>query len=158
KQEVLVNAPPINVRGRLKGSVAVLHDISEKTRLTTALEQAQQTIRALEATGTSDDIIGNRPELMIAIKQAGIEARTPANVLLRGPSGSGKELFAQAIHHESNQKFYKFIRVNCAFYDESSLEELLFGYEANPNEGNRIADKKGLFEEANKGTIFLDEI
>src|SRR5699024_9186995 len=64
----------------------------------------------------------------------------------------------QAIQHESNQKFYKFIRVNCAFYDESSLEELLFGYEANPNECNRISDKKGLFEEANKGTIFLDEI
>lgn len=158
KKEVLVNASPIIVQGKLKGSVAVLHDISEITRLTTALEQAKQMIRDLEATSTFDDIIGNSSELMIAIEQARIGARTPANVLLRGPSGSGKELFAQAIHHESNQKFYKFIRVNCAFYDESSLEELLFGYAANPNEGNRISDKKGLFEEANKGTIFLDEI
>src|SRR5699024_7260865 len=96
KKEVLVNASPIIVQGKLKGSVAVLHDISEITRLTTALEQAKQMIRDLEATSTFDDIIGNSSELMIAIEQARIGARTPANVLLRGPSGSGKELFAQA--------------------------------------------------------------
>src|SRR5699024_3837755 len=141
-----------------KGSAGVVHDISEIRRSTTALDQAKQMSRDLEARCTFDDMIGNSCGLMIGREQARIGARTPPNVLLRGPSGSGKEVLARAIHHESNQKFYKFIRVNCAFYDESSLEELLFGYEANPNEGNRISDKKGLFEEANKGTIFLDEI
>src|SRR5699024_222352 len=62
KKEVLVNASPIIVQGKLKGSVAVLHDISEITRLTTALEQAKQMIRDLEATSTFDDIIGNSSE------------------------------------------------------------------------------------------------
>src|SRR5699024_1204808 len=107
KKAVLVKASRIRVRGKWKGSGAGLHDISEMTRLTTAREQAKQMIRDLGATSTFDDIIGNSSELMIAIEQARIGARTPANVLLRGPSGSGKELFAQAIHHESNQKFYK---------------------------------------------------
>src|SRR5699024_2312565 len=88
KKEVLVNASTIITKAKLKGSVAVLHDISEITRLTTALEQAKQMIRDLEATSTFDDIIGNSSELMIAIEQARIGARTPANVLLRGPSGS----------------------------------------------------------------------
>ena len=158
KKEVIVNASPIIVHGKLKGSVAVIHDVSEIRQLTTALRQAKQMIRNLEATYTFHDIIGNSPEMMIAIEQAKIGARTPATVLLRGASGTGKELFAHAIHNESERKYYKFIRVNCAAIAESVLESELFGYEEGAFTGAKQGGKKGFFEEADKGSIFLDEI
>lgn len=158
KKEVLVNVAPIIVAGKLKGSVAVIHDISEIELLTTELKKAQQMIRNLEASYTFSDIVGNSPEMTIAIEQAKIGARTPATVLLRGASGTGKELFAHAIHNESERKYNKFIRVNCAAIAESVLESELFGYEDGAFTGAKAGGKKGLFEEANKGSIFLDEI
>ena len=158
KKEVMVNVAPIIVEGKLKGSVAVIHDISEINQLTTELQKAKQIIRNLEATYTFDDIIGDSPEMMIAIEQAKIGAKTPATVLLRGDSGTGKELFAHAIHNESDRKHNKFIRVNCAAISESVLESELFGYEEGAFTGAKAGGKKGLFEEANHGSIFLDEI
>src|SRR5690606_23758725 len=113
KKEVLVNAAPVIVEGKLKGSVAVIHDISEIEKLTSELKRAQQMIRDLEATYTFDDIIGQSEEIKLAIDQAKIAAKTPATVLLRGASGTGKELFAHAIHNASDRKHNKFIRVNC---------------------------------------------
>lgn len=158
KKEVLVNAAPIIVAGKLKGSVAVIHDISEIKQLTSELERAKQIIRNLEATYTFDDIIGNSAEMNIAIEQAKIGAKTPATVLLRGASGTGKELFAHAIHNASDRKYNKFIRVNCAALTESVLESELFGYEDGAFTGAKSGGKKGIFEEANYGSIFLDEI
>ncbi|MEI3611764.1 sigma-54 interaction domain-containing protein [Pseudogracilibacillus sp. SO30301A] len=158
KKEVIVNVAPIIVAGKLKGSVAVIHDISEIQELTTELKKAKQIIRNLEASYTFADIIGESPEMMIAIEQAKIGAKTPATVLLRGDSGTGKELFAHAIHNESDRKFNKFIRVNCAAIAESVLESELFGYEEGAFTGAKSGGKKGLFEEANNGSIFLDEI
>ncbi|MEI3604862.1 sigma-54-dependent Fis family transcriptional regulator [Pseudogracilibacillus sp. SE30717A] len=158
KKEVIVNVAPIIVAGKLKGSVAVIHDISEIQELTSELKKAKQIIRNLEATYTFDDIIGSSSEMMIAIEQAKIGAKTPATVLLRGDSGTGKELFAHAIHNESDRKFNKFIRVNCAALAESVLESELFGYEEGAFTGAKSGGKKGLFEEANNGSIFLDEI
>src|SRR5690606_14521012 len=154
----IVNVAPIIVAGKLKGSVAVIHDLSEIQELTTELKKAKQIIRNLEASYTFDDIIGNSPEMMIAIEQAKIGAKTPATVLLRGDSGTGKELFAHAIHNESDRKNNKFIRVNCAAIAESILESELFGYEEGAFSGAKHGGKKGLFEEANLGSIFLDEI
>lgn len=158
KKEVIVNVAPIIVHGKLKGSVAVIQDVSEVNELTTALKQAKQMIRNLEATYTFDDIIGSSSEMRIAVEQAKIGAKTPATVLLRGKSGTGKELFAHAIHNESNRKYHKFIRVNCAALSESILESELFGYEDGAFTGAKTGGKKGYFEEANNGTIFLDEI
>ena len=93
-----------------------------------------------------------------AIEQARKAAKTPATVLLRGESGTGKELFAHAIHNESDRKYNHFIRVNCAAISESLLESELFGYEEGAFSGAKRGGKKGLFEEANNGSIFLDEI
>src|SRR5690625_3086553 len=158
KKEVIVNVAPIIAEGKLKGSIAVIHDISEIQQLTMELKRAKQIIRNLEATYTFDDIIGTSPEMTIAIEQAKIGAKTPATVLLRGDSGTGKELFAHAIHNESDRKYNKFIRVNCAAIAESVLESELVGYEEGAFTGAKAGGKKGLFEEANKGSIFLDEI
>src|SRR5690625_1656 len=158
KKEVIVNVAPIIVNGKLKGSIGVIHDISEIKKLTSELERAKQIIRNLEASFTFDDIIGSSPEMMIAIEQAKIGAKTPATVLLKGASGTGKELFAHAIHNESDRKYNKFIRVNCAALSESVIESELFGYEEGAFTGAKSGGKIGLFEEANMGSIFLDEI
>ncbi|MBU8907750.1 sigma 54-interacting transcriptional regulator [Desertibacillus haloalkaliphilus] len=158
RRDVVVNVAPVIVDGQLKGSVGVIHDVSEIKSLTDELERARRIIRTLEAKYSFDDIIGESEEMKLAIEQAKIGASTPATVLLRGESGTGKELFAHAIHNESDRKYKKFIRVNCAAISDSLLESELFGYEEGAFSGAKRGGKRGLFEEANNGSIFLDEI
>ena len=157
-REVLVNAAPIIVDGELRGSVGVIHDITEITKLSAELKQARELIRKLEAKYTFEDIKGESPVLISAIDKARKAAETSVTVLLMGESGTGKEIFAHAIHNASDRKFNQFIRVNCAALSENLLESELFGYEAGAFTGARKGGRKGLFEEANGGTIFLDEI
>lgn len=158
KKEVIVEAAPIMVNGELKGSVAVIHDVTEINRLISELDQAKSIIRSLEAKYTFDDIIGKDTEFMKIIKKAKATATTPATIMLRGESGVGKELFAHAIHNKSRRKNNQFIRVNCAALSDSLLESELFGYEPGAFTGANKNGKIGLFEKAHHGTIFLDEI
>nr|WP_316569678.1 sigma 54-interacting transcriptional regulator [Neobacillus sp. YIM B06451] len=158
KKEVIVNVAPIIVEGKLKGSVGVIHDMSEIKSLNRELTRARQIIRTLEAKYSFEDIIGQSEEMQLAIEQAKLAAKTPATVLLRGESGTGKELFAHAIHNASDRRFNKFVRVNCAALSETLLESELFGYEEGAFSGAKRGGKPGLFEEANNGSIFLDEI
>ncbi|WP_028391720.1 sigma-54-dependent Fis family transcriptional regulator [Bacillus cihuensis] len=158
RKEVIVNVAPIIVDGRLKGSVGVVHDVTEIQQLTAELSRARQIIRTLEAKYTFADIIGKSEEMNLPIEQAKLCAKTPATVLLRGESGTGKELFAHAIHNASDRKYNKFVRVNCAAISESLLESELFGYDDGAFTGAKRGGKKGFFEEANNGSIFLDEI
>lgn len=158
KKDVIVDVAPIIVHGRLRGSVGVIHDVSQIKELTEELAQAKQRIRHLEAKYTFEDIIGDSPELKAAIDQAKRAADLPATVLLRGESGTGKELFAHAIHNASRWRRGQFVRVNCSAIAESLLESELFGYEEGAFTGARRHGKKGYFEEAVGGTIFLDEI
>ncbi len=158
RRDVLVNVAPILVGDELKGSVAVIHDISEMRALSDELERARKRIRNLEAKYTFDDILGTSVAMTASVEAAKRAAQTKATVLLRGESGCGKELFAHAIHNASDRKYNQFIRVNCAAIAESLLESELFGYVEGAFSGARKGGKKGLFEEANDGTIFLDEI
>lgn len=158
KRDVIVNVAPVIVDSELKGSVGVIHDITEMRNLTHELDRAKSLIRTLESKYTFEDIIGDSHEMAISIEQAKLAAKTPVTVLLRGESGTGKELFAHAIHSASDRKYNKFIRVNCAAIAEELLESELFGYEEGAFTGARKGGKKGLFEEADKGSIFLDEI
>ncbi len=158
KKEVVASAAPIIVDGELKGSVGILHDLTELKRLNNELMQAKQIIRSLEAKYTFDDIIGNDYLMSKSVEKAKKGALTPATVLLRGESGTGKELFAHAIHNLSNRKYNQFIRVNCAAINENLLESELFGYESGAFTGALKEGKIGYFEQAHGGTIFLDEI
>ncbi|MBJ8054242.1 sigma 54-interacting transcriptional regulator [Bacillus cereus] len=158
KRDVIVNVAPVIVDGILKGSVGVIRDVSEIQKLTNELNRARQIIRTLEAKYSFDDIVGDSDETTAAIEQAKLGANTPATVLLRGESGTGKELFAHAIHNGSNRKYNKFVRVNCAAISETLLESELFGYEEGAFSGAKRGGKRGFFEEANNGSIFLDEI
>ena len=158
KKEVIVNVAPIFIDGQIKGSVGVIHDISEIMGLNEELAQARKLIRHLKARYTWGDIIGTSPAMVAAKDQARRAAETPATVLLRGESGTGKELFAHAIHNASTRQQGQFVRVNCAALSENLLESELFGYVEGAFTGALKRGKKGLFEEASGGTIFLDEI
>lgn len=155
---VIAQAAPILVDNKLKGSVAVLHDITEIRNLTEELSEAQKRIRELSAKYTFSDIVGKCRNIVEAKEQLIKAANVPATVLLKGESGTGKELFAHAIHNEGTRKENQFVRVNCAALSETLLESELFGYEEGAFTGAKKGGKKGLFEEANNGTIFLDEI
>jgi len=158
KKEVVVNVAPVIMDGILRGSVGVIHDISEIMRLSEELANAKKLIRHLQAKYTFDDIIGKSEPIKAAIAQAKHASDTPATVLLRGESGTGKELFAHAIHNVSDRSKGPFVRVNCVAIAESLLESELFGYEEGAFTGAVRGGKKGYFEEASGGTIFLDEI
>lgn len=158
RKDVIVNVAPVIVDGVLKGSVGVIHDVSEIEYLNEELKRVKQRVRHLESKYTFEDIVGKSRGMVIAKEQARKAAQTPATVLLQGESGTGKELFAHAIHHVSKRKNQQFIRVNCSALVDTLLESELFGYEGGAFTGAKKTGKKGLFEEADKGTIFLDEI
>lgn len=102
-------------------------------------------------------ILGNSKQIKAAIALAEKVAVTDTTVLLLGETGTGKEVFAQAIHYESLRKNKPFVALNCSGFSPELLESELFGYKAGAFTGAN-KDKKGLLEEANGGTLFLDEI
>lgn len=158
RKDVIVNAEPIIVDGRVCGSVAVIHDVSEIVRLTEELDMVRKRVRHLEATYTFDDIVAVSPTSRAAVEQAMRAADTPATIILRGESGTGKELFAHAIHNYSGRQKGRFVKVNCAALTGTLLESELFGYAEGAFTGAKKGGKAGLFEEANGGTVFLDEV
>ncbi len=157
-REVVVNAAPLLVGGQLRGSVGVIHDLSEIRRLSEELASARQRLQKLETRRSFDDVLGDGPAISRAKDVARKASRTPATVLLLGESGTGKELFAHAIHDASDRREGPLIRVNCAAIPEGLLESALFGYQGGAFTGARAHGQKGHFEEADGGTLFLDEI
>ena len=104
-----------------------------------------------------DSILGKSRAIKEAITLAQKVATTDVPVLLTGETGTGKEVFAQAIHQNSNRTKKGFVAVNCSSFSRELLESEMFGHKAGSFTG-ALKDKKGLFEEADSGTIFLDEI
>ena len=124
-----------------------------------AAEQKQQSkkkdVRA--NTVTFGNIVGKSPALAHVISQASKVAATDVAVLINGETGTGKELFAQAIHNASHRSAGAFLALNCSAFSRELLESELFGYKEGAFTG-AVKDKRGLLEEANHGTVFLDEI
>ena len=108
-------------------------------------------------THTFESILGRSASLRKAITLAHKVAGTDVPVLLTGETGTGKELFAQAIHNTSMRNKNSFVAINCSAFSKDLLESELFGHKAGSFTG-ATSDKKGLFEVADKGTLFLDEI
>ncbi|SDT59531.1 DNA-binding transcriptional response regulator, NtrC family, contains REC, AAA-type ATPase, and a Fis-type DNA-binding domains [Mucilaginibacter mallensis] len=104
-----------------------------------------------------DRIIGTSPAITAAIKLAQRVATTDTTVMILGETGTGKEVFAEAIHQASPRSNKPFVAINCSAFSKELLESELFGHKAGAFTG-AVKDKKGLFEEANGGTIFLDEL
>src|SRR5690242_8433814 len=102
-------------------------------------------------------IIGNAPNMQEVFKMTGRVADTDSTVLVVGESGTGKELVARALHFNSRRQYAPFVPINCSALPENLLESELFGHRRGAFTG-AINDKKGLFQEADGGTIFLDEV
>jgi len=102
-------------------------------------------------------IIGNSPAILQAKKLAEKVALTDATVLLTGETGTGKEVFANALHEGSERRKHHFVAINCSAFSKEILESELFGHKQGSFTG-AVKDKKGLVEEADGGTLFLDEI
>ena len=163
--EVVSNASPIIVDGKMQGAMVVFRDISDVIRLTEELTNSSNIIESLhdelrQYAGTRytfDDLVGTSPGLREAVRVAKKAARGNSTVLIHGESGTGKEIITQAIHRHSARRAGPFIKVNCAAIAETLLESELFGHEKGAFTG-ALKTKLGRFELAHGGTIFLDEI
>ncbi len=134
--------------------IPLLYKATEKVVLAKRVLQLEKQLGNKYSFG---NIIGKSKTIKAAIDAAQKVAVTNATVLLTGETGTGKEVFAQAIHNYSNRSKHHFVAVNCAAFSKDLLENELFGHKAGAFTG-AIKETKGLFEEANNGTVFLDEI
>jgi DNA-binding NtrC family response regulator len=117
-----------------------------------------QVKRGRSARYTWDDIVGDCPRIQETLLLAKRAAASHSTILMTGESGTGKELFSQAIHNASDRSEQPFIALNCSAIPESLVESTLFGYAPGTFTGAQRGGKEGLFEQANGGTLLLDEI
>lgn len=134
--------------------VPLLYKAAEKTELNRRVANLE---KQLGERRSFDAIIGKSKRLLACIDLARRVAPTDTTVLLLGETGTGKEVFAQSIHQASQRASKSFVAINCSAFGKDLLESEMFGHKAGAFTG-AARDKKGLFEEANNGTIFLDEI
>ena len=132
----------------------LLHRAVEKVDLAKRVVQLE---KRLNERHSFENIIGKSKILLQTIDLARKVSKTDTTVLLTGETGTGKEVFAQAIHEESNRNKQNFVAINCSAFSKDLLEGEMFGHKAGAFTG-ATKDQKGLFEEAHNGTIFLDEI
>ena len=150
-----------NKQGDITGFIRNIHDLSEKERLQNELIEKQQQIRMLQKEIIEyygpENIVGKSPAMQKIFRLMSKVAETESTVLLQGESGTGKELIAHALYNLSPRKGTPFVVLNCGAIPQNLLESELFGHVKGSFTG-AIRDKKGLFEEADGGVIFLDEI
>ncbi len=134
--------------------IPLLNRALEKAELSKRIKQLE---KQLGDKHSFQAITGKSKAIIQAIELAEKVAATNAAVLLNGETGTGKEVFAQAIHQASSRASKNFVAINCSAFSKELLESEMFGHKAGAFTG-AVKDRKGLFEEANQGTIFLDEI
>ncbi len=134
--------------------IPLLNRTIEKVRLAKRVQQLEKQVGKKYS---FESILGTSKAILSAIELAKKVAATDASVLLLGETGTGKEVFAQAIHQSGARSNKPFVAINCSAFSKELLESELFGHVAGSFTG-ATKDKKGLFEEAHNGTIFLDEI
>jgi sigma-54 dependent transcriptional regulator, acetoin dehydrogenase operon transcriptional activator AcoR len=154
---LVVNKQEIHRQGLSKRKYFNFHEVTQIRQLEQALSTKLRE-KGLVARYVFSDIKTHSPRMADCIKLAKKIALSEFTVLISGESGTGKELLAQSIHNASNRAQYPFVAINCAAVPESLLESELFGYESGSFTGALKEGKSGLFEQANKGTIFLDEV
>ena len=121
------------------------------------LDRLSITMSARRTSGVREEIVGESAPLRRALSRVDQVAATDSTVLLLGPTGTGKELFARAVHERSRRRGRALVRVNCAALPPTLVESELFGHERGAFTG-AVAPRQGRFELADGGTIFLDEI
>jgi two-component system response regulator HupR/HoxA len=156
---------PDEVRLNVKRALEAYELATENVQLAAALSEANERLRAenlslrreVERRYAFDQIIGSSPAMNQVFEVMQKVAETDATVLITGETGTGKDLVARAIHYAGSRKGQRFVAQNCAALPDTLLESELFGHKRGSFTGAH-ADKKGLFEVAHHGTIFLDEV
>lgn len=154
---LIVNHVPVKVKNQIAGIVTTFQDI-------TRIQELENTVRlnthakGLQAKITFDQIIGESKAIQKTIAVTKKYAESDFTILIQGETGCGKEMFAQSIHNHSKRSFGPFVAINCSALPENLLESELFGYNEGAFTNALKQGKKGLFELAHNGTIFLDEI
>lgn len=133
------------------GKIIILMEIKRVKTLVNKMIGAKANFRF-------EDIFGQNHKFLKTIEQGRIVSRSRSNVLLLGKSGTGKDIFAQAIHNDSNRKNGPYVAINCAAIPRDLVTSELFGYSEGAFTGSRRGGNQGKFELADGGTIFLDEI
>ena len=156
-RELILTVKKVEVNNQSYGKVIILRPYNEM------VETQQKIHKKIVGEGHRsnyqfDDLIGEAPPFKQAKEIARRISGSDSTVLLLGDSGTGKEMFAGAIHNYSNRVDNPFVAINCATLPDNLLESELFGYEEGAFTGAQKGGKIGLFEQADKGTIFLDEI
>ncbi len=150
-RHVLLNSQPVYQGEKQIASLLTFQEIQKVRQLVNHFTGNQANI-------TFREIIGENQLFLNSIKEAKAASYSPSNVLLLGESGTGKDLFAQAIHNESDRRSMPFIAINCGAIPRDLLGSELFGYAEGAFTGARKGGNSGKFELADGGTIFLDEI
>lgn len=166
--KMIVSRIPILQNGVVVGAVgkSIFKDIDDFYTLFNKISKLQKKVHTHSEESFQDstakysfeNIIGESTVTQAAVKMAQKASQTDSNVLIIGESGTGKELFAHAVHSASPRSSKPFVTINCAAIPSELLESELFGYEHGAFSGARKQGKKGKFELAHTGTIFLDEI
>jgi arginine utilization regulatory protein len=147
---------PVTVDNKVIAVIEIAKDMTQLKELTESICKLQNLDKKLNTHYTFSDIYGDNPIMQSAIDKAKKASMSSSSVLLYAETGSGKEVFSQSIHYDGIRKDKPFIPINCAAIPALLLEGMLFGTEKGGFTG--AENKKGLFEEANHGTILLDEI
>lgn len=156
-KKILTNRVSIIVKNKVIGALATFQTIDQ-------IRKAEDSIRhnlygrGFNAKNNFEDIIGKSDLIKNCIRVAKTYAKSDSTVLIQSETGTGKELFAQSIHNESKRFLKPFVAINCSAIAPSLLESELFGYEDGAFTGAKKGGKYGVFELANEGTVFLDEI
>ena len=155
--QIVTNRVPIKDETEILGAVATFQDASRLIQVEHRLRREMSKNRFV-AKYHLDDILGESPVMLETKEMATRFALSDLTLLIFGPSGSGKEMFAQGIHVAGKRRLHPFVAVNCAAIPPTLLESELFGYDEGAFTGARRKGKPGLFEMGHGGTVFLDEI
>ena len=166
--EMVTTRIPIERDGKIVGAVGTVlfKDVSQVKYMAEHIDNMHQQMKKYkhaskhlnQAKYTFDSILTQNPRMLYLIDTARRAAETNSTVCIQGGSGTGKELFAHAIHNESNRNYGPFVKINCAAIPDTLMESELFGYDPGAFTGAATTGKIGKFELASGGTIFLDEI
>ncbi len=147
----IIQSNPIVVNNKKQGYIIIFSDFNKMKQSVLKSHKDRDIV-------TFEDIIGESEALKTVRRQALQVAKSNASVLILGETGTGKEVFARAIHFYSNKSDGPFMTLNCGAIPENLIESELFGYEKGSFTGASLSGKKGYFEVADKGSLFLDEI
>jgi propionate catabolism operon transcriptional regulator len=155
--QMVINCVPIKIKGQIAGAIATFQPVTMIQEVEGAFRRKLHQ-KGLIAKATFNTICAESKIMSKTLTLAQEYSLVDSNVLIMGETGTGKEIFAQSIHNGSTRKPGPFVPVNCAALPENLLETELFGYAEGAFTGAVKGGKMGLFEQAHKGTIFLDEI